>query len=82
MVNKTLETIDAEKLEKLVDTYGLANVLETLSEICYHKAQHIETNWQDRLTAHYWEKCGRLLVKTATKPQIDQTGYGRKMRVL
>lgn len=41
-------------LEKLIDSTSLSEVLAMLANICYEKAQHIETNWQDDLTASAW----------------------------
>lgn len=32
-------------LEPLIDKYGLANVLQLLSEICAEKSAHIQTNY-------------------------------------
>ena len=41
---------------------GLANTLPvTLGEICYQKAEHLETNWQDADTAAYWSKIAQKL---------------------
>ena len=43
-----------EKLEELVDRSDLSRVLLNLSEICMLKAEHIETNWQDKRAAAKW----------------------------
>lgn len=53
--------IDSETLEGLIDTHGLANVLEALVAICYEKASHLQTNWQDDGAAREWTKAGRRI---------------------
>lgn len=41
----------ADQLEDMVDTVDLHAVLEALASICYAKADHLRTNWQDVSTA-------------------------------
>ena len=53
------------RLESLVDEASLAQVLETLSEICYAKAEHLETNWQT--SGHVWVAQARLIDKLVTR---------------
>ena len=38
-------------LARLVDAHGLHKVCTALMVICYGKAEHPATNWQDRITA-------------------------------
>jgi hypothetical protein len=45
---------DEFQLEQFIDQHGLAETLEKIAEICSGKAEHIETNWQDRKTARPW----------------------------
>ena len=52
---------DLEDLEDLVDKEGLGAVLLALNEICFTKAEHLRTNWQDDLAAKRWEKAAALL---------------------
>lgn len=50
-----------DELERLIDHFTLASVLDSLREICDGKAQHIQEQWQDRTTARAWERAaGRL----------------------
>jgi hypothetical protein len=58
---------ERQTLESLVDKYSLAQVIENLAEICYGKAEHLRTNWQDEQSAKYWERNGKRLDRlTAT----------------
>jgi len=41
-------------LESLIDSSSLADVLESLGEICDAKAEHISANWQDNSLAGLW----------------------------
>jgi hypothetical protein len=50
-----------DDLEGLVDRTSLAEVLFALGEICFGKAEHLETNWQDRNAAKAWERAGKRL---------------------
>jgi hypothetical protein len=42
------------ELEGMVDRVGMANVLYALAHIALAKADHLETNWQDRASAYLW----------------------------
>jgi hypothetical protein len=49
-------------LEAIVDKFGLAAVIFGLACICSGKADHVETNWQDKRLAKVWERtCVRLI---------------------
>lgn len=48
-------------LEDLVDSYGTANVLAALREVCYAKAQHVSEAWQDDVIAKAWFKKAKLI---------------------
>jgi hypothetical protein len=41
-------------LEKLIDAYGLSDVIHCLERICDAKAEHVATNWQDTRLAKAW----------------------------
>jgi len=58
---------DLDKLEALVDKYGFGQVLFGIQDICYAKAEHLQTNWQDENSATEWKRraelayrCGRI----------------------
>lgn len=55
-------------LEGMVDKVGLANVVHALAHICSEKAAHIESNWQDKSTAQWWEQRANMLGALANKP--------------
>ena len=46
---------DVNVLERLVDRYSLANVLEGLVAISGYKAEHLRQTWQDERAAKDWE---------------------------
>jgi ribosomal protein S15P/S13E len=45
-----------ESLESMLDRApgGLKEILNLLAEICQEKADHLESNWQDRISAQGW----------------------------
>lgn len=44
-----------EVLETLIDRKGLSFVLGALAGICWGKADHLRSNWQDETTAREWD---------------------------
>jgi hypothetical protein len=50
-------------LEGLIDRYGLAAVVLALAGICWGKAEHIDTTWQDRDLSRAWQRAAVLLDK-------------------
>lgn len=61
---------DLHTLEALIDANTLFDVVMWLSEICHQKAEHIRTNWQDKVTARPWDTMGRKLQTIAAKCSI------------
>lgn len=57
----------AAELEKLIDLFGLANVLTSMSGICFDKVSHLLTNWQDKPLSQNWETAGNRLNTLATQ---------------
>lgn len=47
-----------EKLENFIDEHGLNIIIEQITEICYLKADHVKSNWQDDHLAENWELQG------------------------
>jgi hypothetical protein len=43
-----------ENLERIVDHYGLENLIRALAFICSEKSTHVAENWQDVKTAKVW----------------------------
>jgi hypothetical protein len=62
-----MEMIEQDNLEYFVDQYGLDDVLESLARICYEKANHLESDWQDRITARVWRKAAKRLELVNTR---------------
>ena len=62
-LNDLLFDFDAfrDELEIIVDKNNIDVVLEALEDICYLKAEHLRTNWQDEITAQGWEELGSKL---------------------
>lgn len=48
-----------DELEALIDKYGLRAVATSLETVCYDKAEHIESNWQDRPLARQWRNAAK-----------------------
>lgn len=46
--------LHAEHLEQLIDAYGLPRLPATFAEIAHAKAEHVQTNWQDKQLAGQW----------------------------
>jgi N-methylhydantoinase B/oxoprolinase/acetone carboxylase alpha subunit len=44
-----------DTLEDLVDRYSLDEVIEILSEVCMDKAEHLRSNWDDPVSARWWQ---------------------------
>jgi len=63
----------SERLERFIDTSSLAGVLEIIEDICYGKAEHIRSNWQDEAMAKSWERAGRVIAKAALHRHIVLT---------
>jgi hypothetical protein len=55
---------DRNRLEtEFVDNFGIGNTKDMLVDICYAKAEHIRTNWQDNDLAKQWERVAKQLDK-------------------
>lgn len=56
-----------DELEQIVDKLGLSFTLHALEQICYEKAEHLRSNWQDENAAKMWERDARKLDTVANK---------------
>lgn len=45
-----------DKIETMIDSHGLGNVLYALATVLEAKADHVLENWQDKATAKAWER--------------------------
>lgn len=58
---------EAVAIEKLIDSFGLFPVVAAVIDICYAKAEHVETAWQDGPLTEAWSKAATILDKAAFK---------------
>jgi len=66
---KNIEDITSE-LEAILDSSKLDRVVYALGEICWAKAEHLRSNWQDEELARRWEVAGNGLTNFSIKYQI------------
>lgn len=45
-------------LEREIDKTSVEQVLEAIAQVCYAKAEHIASNWQDEPLAREWQRKG------------------------
>lgn len=43
-----------DRLESILDEVGMEYLLDSLIDVCYAKAEHVESNWQDTHMAKGW----------------------------
>jgi len=55
----------SEELEAFVDEHGMYAVLQTLSDICHGKADHLRSNWQDEDGAKVWDKDATTIARAS-----------------
>lgn len=65
-----LTRADFDTLEKLIDKSNVKEVLLTITDVCYEKADFIEENWQDRATARYWQAAGHKIQTAAGRVDV------------
>ena len=50
-----------DALEEILDQTNINEVVKLLAHICYKKAKHVRSNWQDETLAKAWEHNGSKL---------------------
>jgi hypothetical protein len=50
-----------DKLETLIDSSSLKDVIQAIEEVCYAKGQHLKENWQDPIGKAVWLEAGSNL---------------------
>lgn len=55
------------EMEQILDELGTQDFLEMLISICYQKAEHARSAWQDEEIAEIWESNAEELSKVALK---------------
>lgn len=61
-----MDTLES-RLEEMIDETNLSLVLETIASVCYAKADHVQTNWQDKSLAMEWEEAGDRVISVAMR---------------
>lgn len=59
-----------EMIERSIDANGLQETLEMVSAICWEKASHILTNWQDQALAEKWEKAAKAVERACLNQAV------------
>ena len=65
--------------QNFIDRHSLSTTLLVMAEICFGKADHLLSNWQDETMSDQWANVGRLLENAERKirPLADPLqGFG------
>ncbi len=57
------QTLLVDTIKGYIDREGLTAILTALQDMCYAKAEHAKSAWQDEGLAKAWEQVGRGLNK-------------------
>ena len=57
-------------LETFIDSNSLQDALQLLSTICWEKATHVLTNWQDKDLAQKWEKAAAAIDRVSVQSAV------------
>jgi hypothetical protein len=71
IVRKTTEEIEA-----MIDSVGLSDMVSIMSDICYAKAEHLRSNWQDEHNAEIWVRAGTVLNSASGRKAINRMVCG------
>jgi hypothetical protein len=58
-------------LECFIDSNTLQDALQLLETICWEKAHHILSNWQDKATAESWEKAALAIERVSASKAVS-----------
>jgi hypothetical protein len=58
------------RIESLVDSTSLHDVLQAIEHVCYLKGGHVNENWQDSKTAAPWYDASTYIAKYASTLDI------------
>jgi hypothetical protein len=61
---------DQDKLEHLIDQYGLAGIMGMTADILGKKAEHLRENWQDEGSAKYVDKASKFFERLAVSAKL------------
>lgn len=57
-------------MERAIDANGLQETVQMLSTICWEKATHVLTNWQDQKLAKQWEAAAKVLERASVNQAV------------
>ena len=60
---KAFKISDECVLESMIDEFGLHTIVDALATICFEKAEHLRSNWQDENMARNWDLQGKQFHK-------------------
>lgn len=55
------DMIPYDTVERLIDKYGVADVLLMIQDVIAEKSAHIEANWQDYTLSGQWLKAWKVI---------------------
>ena len=62
---------DKDDLERMIDSYGLWEIVDTLAQLCSEKSDHIMCSYSDKSLARAWSVAGMKLDQVKnTKPIV------------
>ena len=61
-----------DSLETLLDNSTLETLLSALSDVCYEKAEHLLSAWQDRATSKAWSHAAKQVDTLSAHSAIRQ----------
>lgn len=59
-----------DSVEKLIDSAGVQRLLDSISDICAEKSEHILESYDDRPLARLWMQTGIAVGKLAAKIRL------------
>jgi hypothetical protein len=71
-----IEQKEVEAIEAIIDRVGLAQVAEAISAIAAGKADHVQTNWQDKGLATTWTRIARKFDKLIPALELNDEVLG------
>lgn len=66
-----------EDLEQDIDARGLDVVLADIARICWEKADHIRTSYNDRATSAAWARAGTSIRRAADGKSVQLVSGGK-----
>ncbi len=65
-INESLDP-ELEQIEMLIDSLGLPKFFDQIVEVCYLKAEHLRSAWQDEGQAKLWERNASIIESASSK---------------